>query len=170
MKIDFAAVGRFDEAAILAGQEPSHAAMIGRRMLFHLLAQIADDVLDLPDRRIEGVAYGHRRMLVFRRVLVRSVDDDIFVSRHGDAQVDLEKVALLVSRGGFGHHDMATRDPRAEFFETLRLFVDLGADGLGWLAVLKGDFRRRLHGLALPRKTSRLPATPDAGSMFHKTH
>ena len=54
---------------------------------------------------------------------------------------------------------MATRDPGAEFFETLRLPVDLGVNSLGWFAVLKGDFRWRLHGLALPRKI------PSAGTL-----
>ena len=139
-------------------------------MLLHLVAEFADDVFDLLDRRIEGVADRNRRMLVFRRIAVRSVDDDVFVSWHGDAQVDLEKVALLLSRGGLGHHDMAARDPGAEFFETLRLFVNLGANGLGWLAMLKGDFRRRLHGLALPRKTSHQPAEMDAGRRPTETH
>jgi len=47
VKIDFAAVGRFDEAAIIRRQKLCHPTVAFRRVLLDLTAHIAGDVFDL---------------------------------------------------------------------------------------------------------------------------
>lgn len=147
MEIDFTAVPRFDEAAILAGQKARHFPLRRRGVLLHLAAQVAHGVLDLADRGVEGVFYGDGGVLMFGRVAMGSVHDHILVARHRDAQGDLEVIALLTPRA-LADGQAAGGDPLAEFFEPRELPLDFGAKGVRGFEMMKGDFRRRLHDLA----------------------
>lgn len=157
VKIDFTAVPRFDKAAILAGQETRHAAVRRLGVLFHFAAEIAHRVLDLADRGVEGVTDGDDGMFMFGLVAMASVDNNVFASRHGDAQRDMKKVSMLMSRG-LGDGQVARGDPVAELFEPSDLSDHLSANGVRRLVVTKGDFRWRLHGLPhLERDGGRAP-------------
>lgn len=96
MKIDLAAIGRFDKSIILAGDQLAHAAAIRRQILFHIAAHAPHGVLDLPLRRGEGVANGNGNMLVLMNIAMRLVDDDVLVLRQSDAQIDLEQATLAM--------------------------------------------------------------------------
>ena len=64
MEIDLESVRRFDEPAILPGQEPGHTTVIRRKVRLDLPAHLAGGILDLALRSGERVANRDQRVLV----------------------------------------------------------------------------------------------------------
>ena len=98
MKIDFTAVRRFDEAAILASEELGHTAMAFRHVFLDLAARLASDVFDLPHRLVESLPDRAQRVLALGRVAMRLADHDFMMPGNRDAKIDLEESALPVAK------------------------------------------------------------------------
>jgi hypothetical protein len=153
VKIDFAAVGRFNEAAIFPSEEFRHPAMILTQaaldlVVLDLAAHVARDVLDLPHRGVERFPNRDQRVLALGRVAASPRDHDVVTFGHRDSDVDFEEFALPVSRFWPGDRHMTARDPIAELFQASGLFSDFRSDFLGGFKVLKGDLDWRLHDAA----------------------
>jgi len=112
MKIDFAAVRRFDESTILASEEFYHTAVFIRHMFFDLTAHVLLSAFDLAYRRVKNFPDRDQRMLALGLVAMRLVDDDLLMLRHCDAKLDLEKIAAPVPGLRPGDDDMTARDAR----------------------------------------------------------
>ncbi|VTZ25097.1 hypothetical protein MPC1_2060005 [Methylocella tundrae] len=152
MKVDLAPIGRFDESGVFAREEPRHTAVIFHRMEFHLAAQIALGVLDLPLRRAKGLSHRDHDMLTFRLVIMRPVDDNVLVPGHRNSDVDLERSAVTAPLFFTDDCDMTARNSGAEFFEALSQPENLGSNSFRRVAVLKGDLDWRLHEALLSLK------------------
>ncbi|MFY9833253.1 MAG: hypothetical protein WAK66_11170 [Methylocystis sp.] len=149
VKKNLAAIGGFDESTILSSEEFRHMAVVFPFMRLYLTAHFADSILNLALGRAECILDRDRDMLVLRRVVVSLGHDDVFVRRHGDADVDLEQTALLMPRPRRDDGHIAARDPIMKFLQMPGVPFDLGANFLRRLGVLEGDIKRCLHGMLL---------------------
>lgn len=97
VEIDFAAVGRRDEAVILLGDQTRDAAVVRDRMQFHVAAPLADIVFEEPASCIEQVA--HRDMGIFMRMMsCRVAPDHDLAAGDGQIDTDMKQIALLMAR------------------------------------------------------------------------
>jgi hypothetical protein len=146
---DLAAIGGFNEPVILSGEEFRHTAMIFLFMWFDLTAHFPNGILNLTLRRAEGILDRNRDVLMLWGVAVSFGHDDVLVRRHGDADIDLEQIALLMPRLRRNDRHIAARDPVMEFLQVFGLPFDLGAYFLRRLRMLERDIKRHLHWMFL---------------------
>ena len=97
-------------------------------MLLDLTAHPAGGLLDFAHRGVEGLPDRNPRVLALGSVAMPPVDDHVLMPRHGDAKLNLKQTPAPVTGLRPIDNHMTTRDPRAEFFEALRLRGDFGSD------------------------------------------
>ena len=105
-----------------------------------LSAHIAADALDLARRGVESLPDRDQCILSLGSFVVIPVDNDIPMSGHRDAKLDIEKLSAPVTGLRPIDDDATTGNSRTEFSETLHLRSDLRSDLLRWLAIPIGDF------------------------------
>src|SRR4051794_17692614 len=94
MKIDFAAVGACDKAAILLGKKACDASVIGHAVYFDLAAAAARMILELAARGVKSVANGGMDVLMCV-LRLRIAPNNDFTPRNAQVYTDLIDVALL---------------------------------------------------------------------------
>jgi hypothetical protein len=149
VKENLAAISGFDEPVILSGKEFRHTAVIFLFMWFDLTAHFPNGILNLTLRRAECILDRDRNVLMLWRVAVSFGHDDVLMRRHGDADIDLEQIALLMPRLRRNDRHIAARDPVMEFLQVFGLPFDLGAYFLRRLRMLERDIERHLHWMFL---------------------
>jgi hypothetical protein len=143
MKIDFAAVGAHDKAAILLGKEPRDAPVIGHAVQFDLATAVARMILKLTARGVKSVTNGGMDVLVCM-LRLRITPNYDFTPGNAQVDTDLIDVALLTRLPSFDD-DAAGNDPVEEPLEGVDAFSDPLFNGGGRNHMTKRDLYGHLH-------------------------
>jgi hypothetical protein len=111
-------------------------------------------LIKLPSGGSEGILDRGVRMFVPPIVSLRVIDNDIFVGRHGEPDVNLESGAVAVLVAWRNHLDATSGNAVIVCFQSLDLIDDLCACRIRCFRTFESDFRGDLHcvSLAFPWK------------------